>query len=332
MNKTKNNKKKRVYALLLILLVAVLVTSVFLLINRWEKGYGLFPTDADIKVNAVIKVNGKDYIPDDDVQAILVMGLDKFEDALDDSGYTNDQQADFLMLFAVDNKTETYSAIHLNRDTMAEINVLGVAGEKIDTTIGQLALAHTYGNGKAVSCRNTVDAVSGVLNDIKINHYVSVPMDAVPVVTDLVGGVRVDVEDDFSGIDETLVMGESVLLDGNNVLNYVRSRQGLEDSSNIARMKRQQQYVYSLFDAFNEKISTDENFIVNASLELSDYIISNYTVTQLENLMENLSTYTFTEVYSFDGESKVGERFMEFYPDQDQIDELVLDLFYKPAD
>lgn len=330
MSKTKDKRRKRVYALLLVLLVVLLLSSTLLLIRYWEKGQGLFPEHTDADSTSVITVDGVDYVPNSDVQGILVMGLDKFDENLDDSGYYNDQQADFLMLFVVDNKNETYSAIHLNRDTMAQINVLGVAGEKIDTTYAQLALAHSYGNGKAVSCRNTVDAVSGLLNGIAIDRYVSVTMDAVPVVTDLVGGVEVEVKDDFSGIDDSLVMGETVTLNSSNALNFVRTRQGLEDSSNSTRMTRQQDYLVSLFDAFNEKAESDENFIVNASLALSDYIVSNCTVNQLENLVSNLGHYEFDEIYTTEGEYKVGDKFMEFYADEESIDNLVLNLFYTP--
>lgn len=331
MSKTKDKRRKRVYALLLILLVVLLLSSALLLLSYWEKGQGLFPAHTDEEVSSVITVDGIDYVPNEDVQGILVMGLDKFEDNINNSGYNNDQQADFLMLFVIDNKNETYSAVHLNRDTMAEINILGVAGEKIDTFTGQLALAHTYGNGREVSCRNTVDAVSDVLNNVNIDRYISITMDAVPVVTDLVGGVVVEVKDDFSGVDDTLVMGETVTLQGEHALNFVRTRQGLEDSSNSTRMIRQQDYLVSLSEAFNKKMESDENFIVNASLELSDYIVSNYTVHQLENLVENLNGYEFEEIYDIDGESVVGEKYMEFYADKDSVTKLVTKLFYEPA-
>lgn len=328
MSKTKSKKTKLIYGALILLLAVLLVSSTLLLLSYWEKGRGLFPAH-DVTGSAV-NVDGVNYVLNDDIQSILVLGLDKFDEARDDTGFYNDQQADFLMLFVVDNEKETFSAIHLNRDTMAEINVLGVAGEKIDTFTGQLALAHTYGNGREVSCRNTVDAVSGVLNDINIERYISVTMDAVAVVTDLVGGVEVEINDDFSDIDDTLVMGETVTLNSSNVLNFVRTRQGLEDSSNTARMTRQQDYLTSLFKAFNEKAEEDESFIVDSALKLSDYIVSNYTVNQLENLVENLSTYEFKEIYSIDGESKAGEKFMEFYADQNDVNRLLLDLFYIP--
>ena len=330
MSKIKNKRTKLIYGSLIILLVILLVGSAFLLLQRWEKGQGLFAGDSEDEMSPVVTVDGVDYIPNEDVQGILVMGLDKFEDSVDNTGFTNDQQADFVMLFVLNNESETYSAIHLNRDTMCDMNVLGVAGEKIDVVNQQLALAHTYGNGKEVSCRNTADAVSGLLNNVKIERYVSFTMDVVPVITDLVGGVEVEVKDDFSGIDDTLVMGETVLLQGEHALNFVRIRQGLEDSTNVTRMARQQEYITSLFETLNKKVSEDENFLVNTSFELSDYMVSNYTVNQLENIVSNISDYQFTDIYQIEGESKVGERFMEFYADDDSINRIVLDLFYKP--
>ena len=42
--------------------------------------------------------------------------------------------------------------------------------QKIDTIVAQLALSHCYGNGEEVSCRNTVDAVSSVLNGIEMER------------------------------------------------------------------------------------------------------------------------------------------------------------------
>mgnify|MGYP000585160404 FL=1 len=68
-------------------------------------------------------------------------------------------------------------------------------------------------------------------------------MDAVPILNDLLGGVEVTVLDDFSGIDDTLIKGETVTLHGDHALTYVRERYGLEDSSNSTRMVRQRQYM-----------------------------------------------------------------------------------------
>ena len=92
-------------------------------------------------------------------------------------GYVNNQQADFLLLLVMDKQHETCTPIQLNRDTMTQIQILGVTGEPAGTFTGQLALAHTYGSGEEDSCENTVLAVENLLYGMEIDHYVSLTMD-----------------------------------------------------------------------------------------------------------------------------------------------------------
>ena len=121
----------------------------------------------------------------------------------------------------VDKTAHSFSALHINRDTMAEIQRLGVGGVKLDTVTAQLALAHTYGSGGRDSCRNTVQAVSRYLYDVPVQHYFALPMDAIPVLNDLAGGVTVHVDDDFSNTDPSIVQGKDVTLRGDQALTFV---------------------------------------------------------------------------------------------------------------
>ena len=224
----------------------------------------------------------------------------------------------------MDNENKKLSAIHINRDTMTDINVLGVAGQKIDTVNAQLALSYAYGNGEEISCRNTMDSVSKLLLGIDIDHYISLTMDAVPVFNDMVGGVEVEVLDDFSQVDETLVKGEKVILTGEHALNYVRSRYNLEDSTNGRRMERQRQYLNALQKKTKLCIEADDEFIAEAALEISKYMVSNCSVNRLQEFMNKVSSYEFTEIKTLPGESKKGEEFIEFYVDENGVKELVV--------
>ena len=305
----------------------VLLTIGLVLLHEWEGMHSTYP--GQVPDNSYLEYNGKTYAPQGGVETFLVLGLDKFEGEGIVDSYNNDKQADFLLLMVFDNNTQTCTAIQINRDTMVNVNVLGVAGNKVDTVTRQIALAHTYGNGRDVSCRNTADSVSSLLKGIKVNHYLSVMMDAVPILNDLVGGVEVEVLHDFTGIDETLVKGQKVTLTGEQALLYVRTRYGLEENTNSARMERQQQYMNALYQLTQERIANDSNFVVDASLSLSDYIVSDRSVTQLQTLAEKFNRYEFLGIQSIAGESKAGAEFMEFYPDEDALMELVIRLFYQ---
>lgn len=328
MEKKRNDKRKLMRGLAVALLAVFLLTGAFLLLELWEKRQSIFPEQKT--ENTVYEYNGVEYVKNEDVESFLILGLDKFEDAINNDSYNNDQRADFLMLLVFDNSEKKFTAVHLNRDTMVNMNVLGVAGQKIGTVNKQLALAHTYGNGRDVSCRNTADAVSELLNGVKVNHYLSITMDAVPILNDLLGGVEVTVLDDFSGIDDTLIKGETVTLHGDHALTYVRERYGLEDSSNSTRMVRQRQYMTAVYDkAMLNKIENDDNFVIEASSKLADYIVSDRSVNQLQEIAKKLSQYKFTEIETLEGESVVKDGLMEFRPDADSIDKIVFELFYK---
>ncbi len=329
MKKT-NKKASKKKALLLVLVCVLVLCSALLVISIWESQQDYIGEQSTNDSSMNIDADSVEYELNKNIETVLVMGLDKFAEDIDTSSYNNDQQADFLMLFVLDNQNKTCKALHINRDTMVEMNILGVAGQEVGTTKQQLALAHTYGNGQNVSCRNTAKAVSNLLQGININHYVSVTMDAVPVFNDLVGGVTVEVLDDFTGIDDTLIQGEKVTLTGEHALVYVRNRYGMEDSTNSHRMIRQKQYIEELYRLTREKADEDENFVLTAWKELSEYTVSDCYEQDLLGIYEKVSEYEFLGTEQIEGESVVGERFMEFYPDEDKLKGLVMELFYIP--
>ena len=326
----KLSRRKIFRGVILILGIVLVFAAVLLVIRHFENKQG--EVTLPVASDSVVMYNGVEYKKKNNTETLLVMGLDKYESAsTDDESYTNDRQSDFLMLFVIDNDAKTCTAVHINRDTMADINVLGLAGETVNTVNKQIALAHTYGNGGRISCQNTVNSVSDLFGNLKVNHYISVTMDTVPEINDLVGGVQVTVLDDFSGIDDTLVKGEEVTLMGDHALTYVRTRYQLDDSSNKNRMERQRQYINALVDKTRECAANDDTFILNTLTTVSDNLVSDCTITQLDTLFDKLSTYEFMPVYTIDGEYVTGEKHMEFYADEDSIKKTVMELIYEPV-
>lgn len=275
--------------------------------------------------------NGGWYARRNDLETVLLMGLDKYAET-EESNYLNNEQSDFLMLLVINKETGDCTPIQLNRDTMTKIQILGVRGDVAGTFTGQLALAHTYGSGERDSCLNTAEAVSNLLYGVDIDHYISITMDGVAILNDLVGGVEVEVMDDFSSIDSTLVQGETVTLMGNHALTYVRTRGGLEDSSNLHRMERQRQYLTALQKKLTEKADSDAWFATNAILQVSDYLTSDCTAEKLSKIADILGKSDVSEIRTIGGEAKVGQEYMEFYPDEDALQTLVMDVFYEKVE
>ena len=58
-------------------------------------------------------------------------------------------------------------------------------------------------------------------------------------------------------------------------------------------------------------------------------MVSDCSVTRLQEIMEKVSSYEFTEIKTLPGESKMGAEFVEFYVDEEATKKLVVDLLFK---
>ena len=285
-------------------------------------------TEPAIPDNAV-EYNGEYYVPREGLQTVLIMGLDKYEREENTFAYTNKMQSDFLLLAIIDENAKTCDLLHLNRDTMTEIQRLGLGGTNTGKFIGQLALAHTYGSGGSDSCLNAVKAVSNLLGGVKIDHYMTLTMDAVGKINDLVGGVTVTMLEDFSELDPAMKKGEEVTLKGDPALMYVRFRKGVGDQTNLSRMERQRQYLNAFYGKLMEANKKVDGFLTSTLLKVNDDFESDCTVNQLDALSDILETCTVNPIVYMEGEAVEGDEFMEFYVDEESRQETVLSLFYE---
>lgn len=264
------------------------------------------------------------------VETLLVLGVDDYTNLHDTDSYNSGHQTDFLVLFVRDVDTGKTAAIHINRDTMTDITTLGVTGQPTGTIHAQLALAYNYGNSSQARSRNTVNAVKYLFYGVQIDHYITITMDAVPILNDWAGGVTVEVLDDFTAIDSSLVPGELVRLDGTQALTYVRTRYGLDDSTNLHRMERQQQYAEEWIHSA-QGLLNDAQAVTDLVIQLDGYYHSDCTADELSSYAEGLSLSPSAIVYQIEGDTMQGDVYMEFHVDEEYLQQLVLELFYIPV-
>ena len=332
----KLDKKIVIRAVAISLAVVLVVCGTLFFLDKWENTPAEDASAPQVSEDTV-QFNGKEYVRKSNLFTILVMGLDETSEEISshETSYNNSQEADFLMLLVFDTKNNTYSSLHINRDSMAKMTTVDVQGNESSVT-KQIALSHTYGDGKAQSCEYTVDAVQGLLEGAEIDAYISVPMDVVGKITDLVGGIEVTALQDMTSVDETWIKGAVINLNKDNALQYVRTRYGLDESSNAVRMERQQQFLEALFDKSVDAINNDGTFIENL---FSSEIMENLEATQLsrvKSIAYELPKYTYTGVYRLSGESKIvsapnDQQNVEFYPDAESVKETVITLYYEPV-
>ena len=180
---------------------------------------------------------------------MLLMGIDEEGPVKASDSHKNTGEADMVALVIFDETSQQIDILCLNRDTMVEMPVLGIGGKNAGTFYGQLALSHAYGTGLEDSCENTKKAVSDFLYGLDISHYVAMNLDAISMLNDAVGGVTVNVTDDFSDVDPTIKQGENTLM-GQQAIHYVQVRKDVGDQKNVSRMQRQQDYMEGFLKSF----------------------------------------------------------------------------------
>ena len=326
MRKQRSKKGFGYICILLILLLVMIYSGLRIL-----ESTVLF-ADSEVEDNTPKKTitrDGADYFPRQDITVMMVLGIDQYGPVESSNYYRNEGAADSIMLLIFDETNQECRVLYVNRDTMLNMDVLGVQGDYAGTTYGQVALAHTYGTGLEDSCVNVKNTLMNYFHGMTIDYYVAMNMDAIPILNDAVGGVTVTVVDDFSLVNPTITMGE-LTLTGDQVVDYVRTRKDVGDQKNVTRMKRQQEYVSAFLERLYAKEHEDVNFLVNVYDTVAPYLVSDCPVSTLNSMLERYVDYTITEVVTPEGENRIGEEYYEFYVDEEKLDELILRLFYAP--
>ncbi len=314
------------YIVLILLIVGVFIFSTVKLLETTV----LNPTVSVSEPKSKTLVRGdKEYFPRQDMTVILLVGTDVEGKVQSSGSYNNKASADMVNLLIFDESEKEFSVLSLNRDTMMEIPVLGINGKYAGSVTAQLATSHNYGSGLADSCENTKQAVSDFFYGLSIDYYFSMTMDGIGILNDGVGGVEVTVTDDFSAVTEDLPQGETILLRGDQAYTYVRSRMNVGSQLNLSRMDRQKQYMEGFVTSLKSSLSGDPSFFTDLWAELSEYVVTDCTPVVMNQLATAYKDYSFAGCITPEGENRLGDRYYEFYPDTQALDDLILDLFYR---
>lgn len=322
-------------AAIAISVVVVALTGIALALNQWQRSQVLpVSTEASNKVITEeepkpIEYNGITYMLRPQLETYLFMGIDVDGPAKGNKSYSGGGQADVQLVLVVDNASQTWQVLQINRDSMVDVQVLGMTGEVLQTQTAQIATAHAYGDGTERSCRNAVTAVSNMLGGKTIDGYLALNMDAVAILNDMVGGVPVTITSDFTMVDPNLREGETVTLQGQQALTFVRSRKNVDDETNLSRMERQRQYLTALEEKMSQQ---DEEFAIRAYDAVSDYMVTDMGSGTVADLGEKMKTYEQLPLLTIAGKSGTDEEGSATYSlDQDSLQQTIVALFYEKS-
>lgn len=327
-------KKAFLTTIIVILIFAILFIGSFSIIRAIGKNRLQNKTELP---SAPVRYQGTLYNYNENILTFLIMGIDKgketfepWEAELDHSG---NGQADALFLAVLDTENYTIKVIGINRNTMTDIYLCDDTDSPIPTSFSQIALQHAYGADGTVGCEYQVKVVQDLFYHLPIHGYAAINVDAVPVINDMVGGVDVDVLEDISLHDADLVEGAHVHLMGESAYWYIKYRDIEQFASVDMRTKRQAQYLNGFLDAAKQAVKKDPFLARQLYRQLKPYMDTNISTPEVVYLASVLPQCRFDEnsFYKIQGETVMGEKYEEFYPDDDALLTLILDIFYKEA-
>ena len=268
------------------------------------------------------------YYRQNEITNYLVIGLDK-TDLQQVTVYQRGGQADFMVVLSIDRRTRTVTPIMLDRDTMTDVQTYGIFGHPSGSKVMQLCLAQAYAPMRGYGSVNTVNSVENLLCGIKIDHYITIDISAIPVLNDVIGGVEVTLMDDFTVYDPEMVKGATIRLEGEQAEFFVRGRMTVADGTNVSRMTRQQQYIDGFMAQLRQAMEEDSNKMVELLDAVSGHMQTDASRDTLLHDAGAYEDYTWKTMKTLEGTHRIDEyRFAEFWVDEEAMKDLVADIWF----
>lgn len=279
--------------------------------------------------------NGNAYNYRDDVISILLMGIDYMADekSWDEDTVSNGGNADMLGLVILDTKTFDFSILYIPRDTITDVIAMDADGNYIDTIRTNISVSHSYGDGEALSCQLTADAVSRLLMGVPVNRYAALDCDAIYTLNEIVGGVRITFDSDCTDLHSTFTQGNTVTLNNLYLSMLVTYRDYDNPDSAYIRGMRIMNVLKALFNQLKGDIMEDPTVALDIFNGLADYITTDLDLSEITYLARNIGKMDFSSdtIVRLQGETVMGEEYAEFHADQDWIYDFVVEKFCVPA-
>ena len=279
---------------------------------------------------------GNAYNYRDDVISILLMGIDYMGDERHwrNATESNGGNADVIGLVILNTRTFDFSILYIPRDTMADVIAMDADGQYLDTVYTNISTSHSYGDGKDLSCRLTTDAVSRLLYGVPVGRYVALDYDALYTLNDLIGGLTITFDDDYTDIDSSFTRGNTVTLNRWYMRRFITYRSKTDVEGAYKRGVRSMAVMKALFNQCKEKIVADPTVALEYYNGLKGYITTDLDMTEITYLARNMGKMHFTSdtVVRLPGETVMGERYAEFYPDETWLHDFVVEKFCVPAE
>lgn len=329
----KQSKAGMILAVIVIILVALLGIGYFL----WQQTQGVMKTGTSEEQSETastaadqntVEYEGNTYKYNDHLSNYLFMGIDSTEEVSEMESQQDAGQADSIYVVSLDRATEQVQVLSIPRDTITEIEVFNPSGTSLGMTDNHINLQYAYGDGKEESCELMKTAVSKLLHDLPIQGYYSMNISGISEIGKLVGDVEIVVPDDsLEEYDPYFKEGATVVINGDNVEEFLRYRDSGKSQSALVRQQRQKTYLKALVPKLQEKTQTNSSFVGDLLDDIQPYTVTNMGNDVFVKLLNAAGNSTL-ETQTVPGEGVEGQYYDEYHVDDVALYKLILSMFY----
>ncbi len=276
-----------------------------------------------------IEKDGKTYYLRNNLTSYLILGTDLSDEAPvntkgREEGYIC-KMADMLLVLVVDDTNRTYTILQIDRNTITDVQQLYATGEIAAVMPLQINTAYFYGHDDKSGCENELQAVSKLLKNTPIDHYISLNMTSIGEINHIAGGVTVTLEDDFTKLDPSMKEGTTLKLTDEQASYFTARRMDIGDGTNTGRLRRQRTYLNGLIAALRDDVKKDSGYIDTAYDQIQSLMTTDMTAGNFGSMGSVLLTYQDKGIVTIDGKTTVGVNAGDtkehgmFTPDEDSL-------------
>ncbi|GGC94879.1 hypothetical protein GCM10011512_22380 [Tersicoccus solisilvae] len=252
----------------IVLAVIAVVAIVAIVIGTYVGGIARTFDEKTVKLEKVFPDGDRPEAAGGGARNILLLGSDTRGSLADlNNADGSDQRADTIMLVHIPSDGKGMYAMSIMRDSWVDIPGSGEGKINSAMAIGGIPLL--------------VQTLEGMLGT-RIDNVTALDFAGFEKLTDAIGGVSVNVPQDFKAIDGLEFTAGEQVLDGAHALAFVRERHAFTDGD-YQRVKDQQLYLKSLMNTLlSPAVLANPGMVANAVSEFSPYLGVDRTLTSGE--------------------------------------------------
>ena len=282
--------------------------------------------------NTKIKYNGKMYEYNKDISTFLILGIDKEDEVSPNPDLVSGGQSDVILVAVFNRKTKDLNLINIDRNTIVDVEMPGIGADGGDLiSSSQICVQHGFGDGMNLSCELTKKRVSEVLFDVPIDGYLSVNYGIIPMVTCYAGGIEVTIPEGMNPEYMDWQAGDTIVLcHYEDTVTYLRYRDLDEFGSARERSERHKDFIKKLSEQLKAAIIEKPALIFELLKITDDYTVTDLNFFKLYYMIPSLinADIGIDNIFYPPGQTVPDGEFEEFYPDEEELKKLVIDLFF----